>query len=144
MKPVQQNPLPHSHAQRWLLAYDIRNPKRLQRVGSLLRKEGVRLQYSVYLLAANRQRIEQLIEKLRPLINEQADDVRIYPLTENTRIWGLGVQFDDDGNTLCDTFMHTLIQFGKGTATKDHEARQAQLFEDRNFWELPTQVPDSG
>jgi hypothetical protein len=34
--------------------------------------------------------------------------VRIYPLTENTRIWGLGTQFNDGGNTLCDAFMDKL------------------------------------
>ena len=45
-------PIPHSHAQRWLLAHDIRDKKRLQKVWRYIRQEGVRLQYSVYLLAA--------------------------------------------------------------------------------------------
>jgi CRISPR-associated protein Cas2 len=100
--------IPHSHAQRWLLAHDIRDPKRLQRVWRFLRQEGVRLQYSVYLLAGTRQHVENIIEQLRELIDEDADDVRIYPLTENTRIWGLGTQFNDGGNTLCDAFMDKL------------------------------------
>lgn len=100
--------IPHSHAQRWLLAHDIRDPKRLQRVWRFLRQEGVRLQYSVYLLAGTRQHVENIIDQLRELIDEDADDVRIYPLTENTRIWGLGTQFNDGGNTLCDAFMDKL------------------------------------
>lgn len=103
-------PLPHSHAQRWLLAHDIRDDKRLQRVWRFLRQEGVRLQYSVYLLAGSRQQVEAIIEQLRGLIDERADDVRIYPLSENTRIWGMGTQFSDDGNTLCDAFMDPLRQ----------------------------------
>jgi CRISPR-associated protein Cas2 len=102
--------IPHSHAQRWLLAHDIRDTKRLQKVWRLLRQEGVRLQYSVYLLAGTRQQIERIIERLRELIDERADDVRIYPLTEKTRIWGLGTQFNDDGNTLCDALMDKLRQ----------------------------------
>lgn len=103
-------PIPHSHAQRWLLAHDIRDKKRLQKVWRYMRQEGVRLQYSVYLLAGTRHQIEGIIDRLRELIDERADDVRIYPLTENTRIWGLGTQFNDDGNTLCDAFMDKLIQ----------------------------------
>ncbi len=110
MKTAPPKQLPHSHSQRWLLAYDVREPKRLQRVWRYLRQEGVRLQYSVYLLAGDRAHVEQVIDKLRQLIDERADDVRIYPLTENTRIWGLGTQFDDDGNTLCDAYLDKLIQ----------------------------------
>lgn len=106
----RMQPIPHSHAQRWLLAHDIRDKKRLQRVWRFLSQEGVRLQYSVYLLAGTRQQVEAIIDRLQQLIDESADDVRIYPLTENTRIWGLGTQFNDDGNTLCDAFMDQLRQ----------------------------------
>ena len=109
-KTHRMQQIPHSHAQRWLLAHDIRDKKRLQRVWRYLRQEGVRLQYSVYLLAGTRHQVEAIIEHLRELIDESADDVRIYPLTENTRIWGLGTQFNDDGNTLCDAFVDTLRQ----------------------------------
>jgi len=107
-KTHRMQSIPHSHAQRWLLAHDIRDKRRLQRVWRFLRQEGVRLQYSVYLLAGTRQHVENIIDRLRDLIDEAADDVRIYPLTENTRIWGLGTQFNDDGNTLCDAFMDQL------------------------------------
>jgi len=103
-------PIPHSHAQRWVLAHDIRDKKRLQKVWRYLRQEGVRLQYSVYLLAGTRHQIEAIIDRLRELIDERSDDVRIYPLTENTRIWGLGTQFNEGGNMLCDAFMDKLKQ----------------------------------
>lgn len=97
--------LPHSHAQRWLLAHDIADPKRLQKVWRYLRQEGVRLQYSVYLISGNRQQMEKVLNRLRELINEKADDVRVYAITENTRIWGLGKQFNDGGNVLCDDLL---------------------------------------
>ena len=102
--------IPHSHSQRWLLAHDIRDPRRLQRVWRYLRREGVRLQYSIYLLACTRNHIEEVMERLLQLIDEKSDDVRIYPLNENTRIWGLGAQFNDDGNTLCDAFIDKIIK----------------------------------
>ena len=106
---------PHSHSQRWLLAHDIRDPRRLQRVWRYLRQEGVRLQYSVYVLAGTRHHIETVLAQLRTLIDEQADDVRVYPLNENTCIWGLGTQFDTDGNTLCDAFIDKMIQLDENT-----------------------------
>jgi hypothetical protein len=75
-----------------------------------VRQEALRLQYSVYLLSGSREQVEAVVTKLRQLIDEKADDVRIYPLTENTRIWGLGGQFDDCGNTLSDAVIDKLIQ----------------------------------
>jgi CRISPR-associated protein Cas2 len=111
---------PQSHAQRWLLAYDIREPKRLQAVWRYLRKEGVPLQYSVYLLAATRGQLDQVVSKLRQLIDEREDDVRVYPINESTRIWGLGTQFDNDGNTLCDAFIDKLLQ----TSTRETDERE--------------------
>lgn len=110
MNRVRTLTMPHSHSQRWLLAHDIRDPRRLQRVWRYLRQEGVRLQYSVYVLAGTRQHVEGVLDHLRTLIDEQSDDVRVYPLGENTRIWGLGKQFDNDGNTLCDAFIDKMIQ----------------------------------
>ncbi|MCX8517615.1 MAG: CRISPR-associated endonuclease Cas2, partial [Rhodoferax sp.] len=46
--------IPHSHATNWILAYDIREPRRLQKVGRFMQKEGMRLQYSVYMLKGSR------------------------------------------------------------------------------------------
>lgn len=115
-RPLQ---IPHSHTQRWLLAYDIRDHKRLQKIGRYLQKEGVRLQYSVYLLSGQRQHIEKIMEQLRQFIDKRMDDVRIYPLTENTRIWGLGTQFNEAGNTLCDAFIDKLKQVDVGVTTEE-------------------------
>lgn len=120
--------IPHSHASHWLLAYDIRDPKRLQRVWRCLRQEGVRLQYSVYLLTGSRRHIEQLLAQLQPIIDERVDDVRVYPLSENTKIWGLGTQFEDGGNTLCDEFIDKLIQ--SNSEVTDDQNMHAKL----SFW----------
>lgn len=134
MKPspkTQQAPnspqVPHSHAQRWLMAYDIRDPKRLQRVGRYMNKEGLRLQFSVYVLKGSREQVEQVMEQLRQLIDEKFDDVRIYPLTEKTRIWGLGTQFADGENTLSDAYMDKIIQPQSEETTED-QARKGLSF----------------
>lgn len=114
-KPRQESQKPvdlsHSHAQRWLLAYDIREPRRLSRVCRYLSVEATRLQYSVYLLKGGRHQIEPIIQRVKNLIDEKNDDVRIYPITESTRIWGLGTQFDDQGVTLCDAVMAKLVGY---------------------------------
>lgn len=94
--------------QRWLLAHDIADPKRLNKVWRLMRKEGQALQYSLYLLRGNRERIERLLDQLSPIIDKRTDDVRIYPLGENTRLWGLGNQFSDGGNIMTDEIIDRL------------------------------------
>jgi CRISPR-associated protein Cas2 len=106
---VHKRILQHSHTQRWLIAHDIADPKRLQKVWRFMQKEGVRLQYSVYLFSGSREQLDQVLDKLNKIVNNKEDDVRIYAITENTRIWGLGIQFNDGGNALYDTLFNKLI-----------------------------------
>lgn len=101
---------PHSHAQRWLIAYDIKNPKRLAKVGRYINKEAVRMQYSIYVLAGTRRKMDEVSAELEKLINPKEDDVRVYPMGENTRLWGLGTQFILDGNILTDALLDKFIQ----------------------------------
>lgn len=97
--------MPGSHAQRWLLAHDIRDPRRLQRVWRFMRGEGLRMQYSVYVLEGSRQQLDRVLQQLRGLLDERVDDVRVYAIGQSTRIWGLGRQFEDGGNLLCDAWL---------------------------------------
>ncbi len=127
MTQTSSHTKPQSHAHRWLLAYDIRDPKRLQAVWRYLRKEGVPLQYSVYLLATTRVHLEQVMAKLRQLIDEREDDIRIYPINESTRIWGLGTQFDNDGNTLSDAFIDKLLQANTSTTSKEERGEELRF-----------------
>ena len=104
--PIQANK--PDTTERWLVAYDIADPRRLQKVGRHMRKEGLALQYSVYLVRGNKVKIELLLDQLSALIDKRADDIRAYPLGENVRIWGLGKQFDEGGNTLSDSVLDRL------------------------------------
>ena len=94
--------------ERWLLAYDIADPRRLQKLGRHMRKEGLPLQFSLYLVRGNKAKIDQLMNQLAAMIDVRADDIRAYPLGENVRIWGLGTQFEDGGFTLSDDVMDRL------------------------------------
>lgn len=87
-------PLRLNQPDTWLLAYDIRAPKRLQRMQRIARKNGIPLQRSLYLLVGSRARIENFIDTLRnaKAFDETIDDVRIYPLSRDTLFWPLGCQ----------------------------------------------------
>lgn len=71
-------------AARWLVTYDIANPRRLTRVFKTLKKEGIPIQYSVFCVDASALQIEALMARLALLIDKNADDVRAYRIPENT------------------------------------------------------------
>jgi CRISPR-associated protein Cas2 len=65
-------------ARTYLVAYDIRTPRRLRRVHRALSKVGYALQYSVFAVDLDDRGRERLVARLRRLIDEKADDVRFY------------------------------------------------------------------
>jgi CRISPR-associated protein Cas2 len=62
----------------WLIAYDIRDPKRLARIGHAVARLAFRLQDSLY--AADMTEAEQraLAARLQRLIDTNCDDLRFY------------------------------------------------------------------
>ena len=64
----------------WLVCYDIRDPKRLGRVFRLLKKNGVPVQYSVFLVDASAAKMRRLLVDIGLLIDPRADDIRAYGL----------------------------------------------------------------
>jgi CRISPR-associated protein Cas2 len=63
-----------------ILSYDIADPKRLIRVHRTLRRWGIPLQYSVFLIRVNKPALQRLKDELDDLIERRRDDIRIYPL----------------------------------------------------------------
>lgn len=63
----------------YLVSYDIRCPKRLGRVFRLLKKSGIHVQYSVFLLELDRREVISLLAYLDNMIAAE-DDVRVYTL----------------------------------------------------------------
>ncbi len=81
----------------WLIAYDIRDPRRLQRVHRYLKSEAVPVQYSVFVTRVNANDLARIRVGLRDLIDATADDVRIYHVPDNPEITTLGRQGLPDG-----------------------------------------------
>ena len=96
--PSRRPDRPGYTAQTWLVAYDIRDKRRLSRVHRLLAKKGLPCQYSVFMVEANAASLAGLKATLAKLIDSSQDDVRFYHLTANARLWTIGTQFRFDGS----------------------------------------------
>lgn len=78
-----------------LIAYDIRHPKRLQRVHRYLSQQAFALQKSVYLLPGKTTRLIQVLDELNHLINIREDDIRAYPIQHPDQLWLVGTHLPD-------------------------------------------------
>ncbi len=86
---------------RWqLFCYDIADPGRLRRVHRRLRDEGIPLQYSVFLVHATPLDRIRIAEAIRELMDENRDDLRIYPVSSTVEFLALGRQELAPGMTL--------------------------------------------
>lgn len=74
----------------YLVCYDIKDEKRLAKVYRTMSGIGVHLQYSVFYCRLEWNDLLELKKKLITLINENEDDIRIYPLPSNPKVLALG------------------------------------------------------
>lgn len=81
----------------FLLAYDIADPKRLGRVHRTVRREGVPLQYSVFLVPGTAVAIDRLLAELDTIIDARVDDIRVYPLPQTLDVVQYGRQWIPPG-----------------------------------------------
>lgn len=75
----------------YLVCYDIADPKRLCRVIRYMKGKGLHLEYSVWYCSLTWPELQTLKNDLRGMIDEEKDDVRIYPLPQRPRVRILGV-----------------------------------------------------
>lgn len=75
---------------RWLIAYDIRDPRRLNRVHRLLAKAAIPVQYSVFAAAGSRRAMQDLAARLEQEIDVRVDDVRFYPVPQPAEVYTIG------------------------------------------------------
>lgn len=73
----------HANAS-WLVTYDIADPRRLARLFKFLKKQGVPVQYSVFLVEASAAKMGNLIVQIAKIVDKDEDDVRAYRLPERT------------------------------------------------------------
>ena len=78
---------------RWLVAYDIRDERRLRRVHDVVRCHGYRLQYSVFLCDLTPAEKFGLMVALREVINSREDSIALIDLGELGRIGGARIEF---------------------------------------------------
>ena len=75
----------------WLICYDITSKARLQRVHTLLKQEALWLQQSVFHGEYSRTEISELKYQLQDIIDEEYDDIRIFPQKASSPIRWQGV-----------------------------------------------------
>ena len=68
---------------RYLVTYDIADPKRLSRLFKFMKKQGVPVQYSVFLVETSAVKLAELMLRIAKMIHPSADDVRAYRLPDN-------------------------------------------------------------
>jgi len=96
--------------QLYLIAYDICQPRRLQRVHRFLRQEGLPVQYSVFTAQLTQRKLRRIIVGLDALIEPGGDDVRIYPLPARQDAVALGRQMFPEDVMLLDDGINLLIR----------------------------------
>lgn len=74
----------------WLIAYDIADPRRLCRVHRFLSSQAVPVQYSVFATRLAPMKAGLIRAGLAEIIDEDEDDVRIYPVPEPANLTVFG------------------------------------------------------
>lgn len=75
-----------------LLAYDVREEKRLRKLHYFLRKRALPLQRSVFLLHCTASELADTLQGVRERTHLREDDVRLYPVHSPQSIWAAGQQ----------------------------------------------------
>ena len=76
--------------QDFLICYDIADEKRVGKIGKLIEKNALRIQRSVYFYEqVSREELTALMEKVLTLLDEEADDLRVYTIRDK------GIHFGD-------------------------------------------------
>ena len=63
-----------------LIAYDVRDPKRLRRVAKILEGYGTRIQYSIFRCRLDRESLEKLHWELNKEMDSADDDLLVMPI----------------------------------------------------------------
>jgi len=74
----------------YLVCYDIRDDKRLRRVFGFTKKQGLHIQYSVFLCRFTWPELQRFKARLSELIDRKQDDIRIYSLPSQIRVIVMG------------------------------------------------------
>lgn len=81
----------------YIVAYDIADPKRMQRVARRVEQVAIRCQKSVFLLNGRFSQVQRLFDTLSPIIDAKLDVVQAWKIDRDTPPggWSLGTVADD-------------------------------------------------
>ncbi len=82
---------------RCLIAYDICEPRRLQRVQRHLQQYARPLQRSVYLFEGNEADFSRCLTGLEQRIDAHHDDIRIYGIARMSQLQSIGAGLNPEG-----------------------------------------------
>jgi len=74
----------------YMIAYDISDPKRLQRVHRKLKKKAIAVQKSVFFANGTEDEINCLMDTVSMCMKNSADDLRAYPIVHPKYVWTNG------------------------------------------------------
>lgn len=136
----------NSSRKQWLLAYDIRDPKRLIRIHRYLRELGVHLQYSVFGLEMSDRKLQDVLGNLNLMIDPARDDIRVYHIPRRCTVWLLGRQSMPEGIELHSSAVMALLAGNrKGSASTPNKssakANASDCFESLSSDERATPKP---
>ncbi len=65
----------------FVIAYDISDPKKLQKIAKIIEKRALRIQYSIYVyFDATQKDITSLLKEVTKIYDEKKDDIRVYKI----------------------------------------------------------------
>jgi len=80
----------------FLICYDIADEKRVGKIGKLVEKNALRIQRSVYFYEqVSKEELTVLIEKVLVILDEEADDLRVYTIKNNGISFGEAIDLDN-------------------------------------------------
>jgi len=74
----------------YIIAYDISDKKRLTQVHRVVKEYAMSLQHSVFIAPFSVLLLDEMVLRLKKIINPSQDDIRIYPLsnTQQHKVYG--------------------------------------------------------
>ena len=74
----------------YIIGYDIANPRRLCRIHRMMKKHGLPIQYSIFMLEGNEVAVQRCLDAVLPLMNPKEDDIRCYLLPQRGQQFRIG------------------------------------------------------
>ena len=80
----------------FLICYDIADEKRVGKIGKLVEKNAMRIQRSVYFYEqVTKEELTVLVEKILTILDEEADDLRVYVIKNKGIALGEAVDLEN-------------------------------------------------